>query len=108
MLQDVSAGTREKFEIAGCAPKKPSKGSTANVTKPKTNGIAKAKRAKSTKARDNWPSQQGTNLATSSTPGTAQGDDDTDAMDYSPADDVLDSVEDMEFEYVSHRISRIQ
>lgn len=99
MLQDVSAGTREKFEITGSAPKKASKGSTVKVSKPKTKGIAKAKRTKSTHARDNWPSQHNTNLATSSSLATAQ-DDDADAMDVTPADAVLDSAEDMEFEYV--------
>lgn len=107
MLQDVSAGTREKFEIAGCAPKRPSKGSKANVTKPKTNGIVKAKRAKSTKARDNWPSQHGRNPASSSSPATTQDDDTADAMDDTPADGVLDSVEDMEFEYACYRAFEI-
>ena len=107
MLQDVSAGTREKFEITGSAPKKANKESTAKFTKPKTNGIAKAKRTKSTRARDNWPSQHNTNLATSSSPATAQ-DDAADAMDYTSADAALDSVEDMEFEYVYYRVLRRQ
>ena len=107
MLQDVSAGTREKFEITGSVPKKASKGSTVQVTKPKTNGIIKAKRTKSTRARDNWPSQHNTNLARSSSPATAQ-DDAADAMDYTPADAALDSVEDMEFEYVYYRVLRRQ
>lgn len=105
MLQDVSAGTREKFDIAGCAPRKASKGSNVKVTKPKTNGIAKTKRTKSTKARDNWPSQHDTNTATSSSSAAAQ-DDAADAMDCTPADAVLDSVEDMEFEYGWHRFLR--
>ncbi|CAD6575831.1 MAG: hypothetical protein ASARMPREDX12_007593 [Alectoria sarmentosa] len=97
MLQDVSAGTRDKFGISGCAPRKASTGLKAKATKPKTNGIAKAKRAKSTKARDNWPSQIDTNMIIPSL-SAATRDDATDAMDFTPADAVLDSVEDMAFE----------
>lgn len=98
MLQDVSAGTREKFDISGCAPKLASKGPKAKTTKPKTNGIAKAKPTKSSKARDNWLSQNDTSLAMPSSSAAAQ-DAATDAMDLAPADAVLDSVEDMDFEY---------
>ena len=98
MLQGVSSGTRDKFEISGCVPRRASKEPKTKVTKPKTNGIAKAKRTKSTKARDNWPSQYDADMAIPSSSGTAQ-DDATDAMDTSPADDVLDSVEEVTFEY---------
>lgn len=104
MLQDVSAGTREKFEISGCTPKKASKGPKATTTKPKTNGIAKAKRAKSTKARDRWPSQNDMDLAMPSSSAAAQEDDATDGMDLTPTDAVLDSVEEMDFEYGCHHV----
>lgn len=118
MLQDVSNGTREKFEIRGCQPK-PSKASSTKVTKPKTNGIAKTKREKSTKARDNRPSQHFTNLAmssssppaqdyatnaaTSSSSPPAQNDDATNAMDDLLADIDFDAVHGPDDEYEHHR-----
>ncbi len=101
MLQDVSGGIREKFEITGCQPKKASQGSKNKVIKTKANGTAKPKRAKSTNPRDNKPSQHDTNLAMPSSSIAGQ-DDATDAMDYTPADAVLESVEDDVFEYEHH------
>lgn len=73
---------------SGTAPaKKAFKGSKIKTTKAKPNGIAKAKRTKPTKARDNRASQYDINLAMSSSSAAAQ-DDATEAMDYTPADDV--------------------
>ena len=77
MLQDVSAGTRAKFGICGCAPRQASKN---KITKPETNGIAKAKRTKSTTARDNWPNHHHTNMTIASLSAAAQ-EDATDARD---------------------------
>ena len=107
MLQDVSDGTREKFEISGCTPKKASNRPKATTTKTKTNGIAKAKRAKSTKARDSWPRQNDMNVAMPSSSAAAQ-DDGTDTMDLTPTDSVSDSVEEMAFEYGCRRVLKIQ
>ena len=95
MLQDVAAGTREKFEISGSQPKRA----------PKTNGIAKAKRTKSTKARDNHPSQPTTNPAVPSSSAADEDDEDTDAMDYTLTDAVASPAEDEVFEYTFHRVS---
>ena len=98
MLQDVSKGEREKFEISGCQLKKASQGSKNKVSKTKINRTAKPKRVKSTNPRDNKPSQHDTNLAMLSS-SIAGHDDATDAMDYTPADAVLESVEHNMFEY---------
>ncbi|KAF6232439.1 hypothetical protein HO173_009318 [Letharia columbiana] len=78
---------RGVFLIVFFPGKKASKGSKIKTTKAKPNGIAKAKRTKPTKARDNRASQYDINLAMSSSSAAAQ-DDATEAMDYTPADDV--------------------
>ena len=95
MLQDVAAGTREKFEISGSQPKKA----------PKTIGIAKAKHTKSTKARDNHPSQPATNPAVPSSSAADEDDEDTDAMDYTLTNAVSSPAQDEVFEYAFHRVS---
>ena len=100
MLQDVAAGTREKFEISGSQPKRAPK-----TTTPKTIGIAKAKRTKSTKARDNHPSQPATNPAVPSSSAADEDDEDTDAMDYTLTNAVSSPAQDEVFEYAFHRVS---
>lgn len=100
MLQDVAAGTREKFEISGSQPKKAPK-----TTTPKTIGIAKAKHTKSTKARDNHPSQPATNPAVPSSSAADEDDEDTDAMDYTLTNAVSSPAQDEVFEYAFHRVS---
>ena len=107
MLQDVSAGTRAKFEISGCQPKRASQGSNNKTTTPNTNGTAQAKRTKSTNPRDNRPSQHETNITTVSSSATAQDDDDKDAMDYTPTETVSASAEDAVLEYVFGLVSII-
>ena len=100
MLQDVAAGTREKFEISGSQPKKAPK-----TTTPKAIGIAKARRTKSTKARDNNPSQPATNPAVPSSSAADEDDEDTDAMDYTLTNAVSSPAQDEVFEYASRRVS---
>ena len=68
------------------------------IARPTTKGIAKAKRTKSTKARDRRTSQRGMNPALSSVPVAAQ-DYAADAMDLTPADNILESIEEAAFEY---------
>ena len=101
MLQDVSAGTREKFEITGCHPKRVHKGSKTKINKPKTNGIAKARQEKSTKPRNNGPRQQDPPLAMASSPPATQAKD-ANATDNASTDDVLDSIEGALLEYMCH------
>ncbi len=103
MLQDVSAGTRDKFEILGCQRRRVSRGSKTK----NTNGIVKARRTKSTKTRDNWPSQQKANSARSSTPDTA-GDDTTDAMLLVSPDDDPVTVADGYLEYGCRHVLKKQ
>ena len=99
MLQDVSAGTREKFEITGCNPKRVEKELGIDINERKTNGIARMKREKSTKLRNNRPRQQGPPLAMVSSPPTTQAKD-ANATDNASTDDVLDSIEDTLLEYM--------
>ena len=106
MLQDVSAGTRQKFSICGNQPKSASRASKTKTAKSKTNGIAKAKRVKSTKARNNWPSQQGTNSAMSSSSSAAGQADTTDAMDVTGTGELTESDKDVDDEYVRNQVLR--
>lgn len=113
MLQDVSAGTRAKFQITGSQPKRASRGSKTKTTTPKTNGITKAKRTQSQNARANVPSPHEEDVAVASSSAAAPKDDDANAMDDMPTETVATkaasaSTEDVEFEYaVPTRLSRL-
>ena len=104
MLQDVTAGQREKFSIRGCQPKRAaSRRSKANTTATatKVSKVVKAKRAKSTtKAQDKR--QHINSIAPSfSSSAAAQADDDADVMDYAPTEAVVDDyAQETRFEYV--------
>lgn len=107
MLQDVSAGTRDKFEILGCQRRHASRRPKTKNSEPNTNGIVKARRTKSTKTRDNWPSQHKANSTRSSPPATA-GDDATDAMLLVSTDDDPFSVADGYLEYGCRHVLKKQ
>ena len=108
MLQDVSAGTRDKFGITGNQPKTASHMSKTKTTKSQTNGIAKAKPKKSTNARNNWPSQQIANSAMSYLSAAGKTDT-TDAMEVTGTDlglglEIYESDEDVYFEYERNHV----
>ena len=68
------------------------------IDRPATKGIAKAKRTKSTRARDRRTSHRDVNPALPPVSVAAQ-DSAADAMDLTPADSILESIEEAAFEY---------
>ncbi|KAM0802403.1 hypothetical protein BDR22DRAFT_887634 [Usnea florida] len=103
MLQDVSAGTRAKFEVLGCAPKPTSRRSKFMSAGPATKGIAKAKRTKTTQPRGRTTSQREMNPALYSISVAAQ-DGAANAMDLTPADNILESIDSAVFETPEQRV----
>ena len=111
MLQDVSAGAREKFAIRGCQPKRASRRSNANNTMastPKMGKVVKAKRAKRSGREFLQNDAQAIEAMTSAAPSSCDSsaaapvDDDVDVMDQAPTGPVVDdSTQETWFEYVA-------